>query len=197
MRDFWENCDTDFAHITVGKYQSYDEMVEMWHEEYLDEYDFDGKTVIDYGCGGGWLYDELPGTVQMYHGFDIAARQIEAAGSRISDNCAKPYFVQFHLLPHAIDNLKADVLICQSVIQHLSVEEYKSFLQAVNTSGIPELILNWRDGECVFNKDSVQRACITNCDALLGELTNYELVKLCDARAYDMRYATFRKKGHN
>jgi len=58
-KDFWETCDTDFAHITAGKYQTYDDAVAVWHKEFWDTCSWHDKIVVDYGCGGGWLYKEL------------------------------------------------------------------------------------------------------------------------------------------
>jgi len=102
MRDFWENCDMDFAHITTGKYQSYDDAVAMWHEEYLVDYDFSGKTIIDYGCGDGWLLNELPDNIKGCYGLDIAQRQIDAAIPR-----AIPGKAEFLLLPQDLTKFNA------------------------------------------------------------------------------------------
>ncbi len=186
MKDFWEKCDTDFAHITTGKYQSHEDMVNVWYDEFLCDYDFKKKTVIDYGCGGAWLFDELPKSIKKYYGFDIAERQIKAASERVNNKKA-----EILLLPQDLRTFNADALVCQSVIQHLSKDEYIRLMEIFNQSGIPTLILNWREGETVFRDDNVQMACHTNMMDIIGRLSNYTVKKINPTRKHNMKYGTF------
>jgi len=197
-KDFWETCDTDFAHITAGKYQTYDDAVAVWHKEFWDTCSWHDKIVVDYGCGGSWLYKELASMladgirIKKYYGLDIAQRQINAACAASGDNPD----AEFLLLPQNLCTLNADILVCQSVIQHLNMEEYNVLLESINDSGIPELILNWRDGAGgpVFNERNVRLACHTDCNGLLAHLSRYEVAWLNPVRKYKMRYGGFRLK---
>lgn len=196
MKEFWETCDTDFAHITTGKYQTYEYMVGVWHKEFLKNYDWQEQTVVDYGCGGGHLCRALReyGWRGKYVGVDIAKRQLCSAEATLKEIGHEEY--DLLLLPQKLSSIKADILVCQAVMQHMAPQDYFPFLDNVNNSGIKDVVLQWRDGNLRFNERSVRFRCFTDYRQILLSLSSYKLDFINKVRWRKVRYGGFGLETH-
>jgi len=170
-KEFWENCDPRFAHCTLKEH-------EVRHEEWQDWFNMEGKTILDYGCGGdttlAFAYPDNP-----YIGVDIAERSIATALLHLRKQEHKNH--QLHLLPVELADFNADILVAQQVMVHFcSKEMLDEFLANVERSGIPELLLETRH---IDNKDlwflptSPNHACSVSWEYLEKHLPSYRRVK--------------------
>ncbi len=182
--EFWDKCDPVFSHIEISGYLNNPSVLaKSWENNFLKEYNFTNKTVIDYGIGGAFLGLYLFNFkgIKKYIGFDISERQLKEATKNLNG---------FTFELHNVINKKefkfypADIFICQAVIQHFPNEEYLiNFLTDINKSNINDVMLQIRyNDKTVFNKnydktEDVRLACQTNSDYLLNYLTNYTLIK--------------------
>lgn len=166
----------------------------------------DGKTVIDYGCGGGWtgkfLFDEK--NIKAYLGIDIAQRSIEAAEKNLADYEDKVFLlVDPNALPD-FSQMKADFFISLSCIQHFPDQEYLDyFLDAVNKSGIKTLILQVKySDKTIFREHpyktthDIGNGCFTNFKYLKSKLTNYKGVTDATEEG-EYQYMRFKLIGNN
>ena len=81
--------------------------------------DTTGKTVVDLGCGNGYLYNKLrsPGS---YIGIDYSEQLLEKAKNR-TKILPSTYFILSDITkPLAIKPNIADVVVCNMVVQYLS-----------------------------------------------------------------------------
>jgi len=193
VKDFWEKCDTSFAHLTTDRHLGgYNKLTSFWQSHFLDDLsgiiDFSVSTVIDYGTGAGYLgmYLNEKYNVKKYIGIDIAERSIAEA-----DKNLKKTDTDYRLLlaPVIFSDLKPDVFISQAVIQHFPTEEYLvDFLNNVNMSeskvvmlqiaqpstNIPSKTVQIKNNDYVHSNDVVRR-CTTYPEAISEKLTNYTL----------------------
>lgn len=182
--EFWDNCDPVFSHIEISGYLNNPiALAKSWENNFLKEYDFTDKTVIDYGIGGGFLGLYLFNFkgIKKYIGFDISERQLSEANKNLD---GFPFELYNTLNRKGFKSYPADIFICQAVIQHFPNEEYLiNFLTDLNKSDINDVMLQIRYNEkTVFNKsydktEDVRLACQTNSEYLLNYLTKYTLVK--------------------
>lgn len=181
--DFWDNCDPIFSHINISGYlKSPAELAKSWESNFISEYDFSNKTVIDYGIGGGFLglYLFQNKNIKKYIGFDISERQLNEAKNNLNGYQTELINVEnrkpFKAYP-------ADIFVSQAVIQHFPNEKYLiDFLVDLNDSEINEIMLQIRyNSKTIFSDDynkmeGVRLACQTNSKYILNFLTNYNLV---------------------
>lgn len=150
--------------------------------KWLNQIEWNGKSVVEYGCGGGFGGEYLfTQGISQYTGLDISPRGIAHTTRRL-----KGKSVDLHLVNSYSAEYKADVFITYAVIQHFPSESYvDNFFQEVNKSETPELMVQFRIGDEVLFHDSayadetqnsVKLACILDFQFLLDRLTNYELV---------------------
>ncbi|MGB3129361.1 MAG: class I SAM-dependent methyltransferase [Dehalococcoidia bacterium] len=186
-KDFWETCSLAFAHIAFPKeYQTEAEIIEQWEREFLPRYDWAGKTVVDYGCGGAFLGEcLLKRGIGKYIGLDIAERSVGAARGRLPEATIK-------LLPADIREFKADILVCQAVMFHMSEPDLNGFLAELNESGIPEIVLQWRHGHSTWFDASERLRCFTCWRDIREALPSYEKAWLRPVGRCDARYGGFR-----
>lgn len=182
--EFWDNCDPVFSHIDISGYlNNPSALAKSWENNFIKEYDFSNKTVIDYGIGGGFLGLHLfkfKG-IKKYIGFDISERQLNEASKNLEG-----FTIELHNVMNRkqFKSYPADIFISQAVIQHFPDEAYLiNFLTDINKSGINDVMLQIRyNDKTVFNEnydktEDVRLACQTNSDYLLNYLTNYSLIK--------------------
>lgn len=182
--DFWENCNPNFSHIEIsGHLKDFKTLTSSWENNFLNEYDFTNKCIIDYGIGGGYLglYLFQNKSLNKYIGFDISNRQLNQARKNL-----KGYNCEFYNsnIDKKFNKYDANILICQAVIQHFPNEEYLiDYLNNVNDSGVEDVMLQIRySDDTKFNEgydnmESVRLACQTNSDYILKRMVNYDLNK--------------------
>jgi len=215
-RKFWETCRANYAHLKYNRELTPDTgRVLSFHVEFIDEFDFNNKTIVDYGCGGGHLglYLFQYCNIEKYIGVDIAERSLISTRKLLKDN---DYNFKTHLVPVDFMSLKADMLISIACMQHFpNVKYLKLFLKNINNSNIKDVVLNIRyanetisngaydDVEATFKKIKETRAvcnffgvaCLTNKEYIGSKLTNYILVKKTgDDIKNKGQYLTYRMK---
>ena len=184
IKQYWDNSSTNMAHIS---YDYVRRAFPVWEKYFLSTTDFYNKIVIDYGIGGGFLGKILfeKHNIKKYIGIDISERQIDVASKNLIQ-----YNTEFLKTPVNLENINADIFVCQSVIQHFPTEIIlQDFLQNVNNSTCVKLIIQIRyDSENIFSNkyDShkdICYACYTNSEYIGRYLTNYEIVSKSDVDA--------------
>lgn len=144
-----------------------------------------GKTVIDFGCGGGWTgkYLFAEKKIKAYLGIDIAQRSLDAAKKNLSEY---PNSVFLLIDPNALPDfsqMTADYFVSLSCIQHFPDKEYLDyFLRSLNKSGIKNIILQVKySKETKFREvpykttHDIGNACFTNSGYILSQMTNYKM----------------------
>lgn len=144
----------------------------------------EGKTVIDYGCGGGWIGKFLfeKKNIKAYLGIDIAQRSIDAAKENLKEHDDKVFLlIDPNNLPD-FSQMKADLFISLSCIQHFPDKEYLDyFLDVLNKSEIKTLILQVKYSDTTRFREhpyktthDIGNGCFTNFKYLQSKLTNYD-----------------------
>jgi trans-aconitate methyltransferase len=179
-RKFWETCAFKYAHLTDEKQLAAGSLAEYVHRKgFIDHIDWKGKSVIDYGCGGGYIAKylfEKCGIIEC-HCVDIAIRSLETSMLTLDG-----YPCTFSQTPVELKQLKADILFSVACIQHFpDLAHLDDFLANVNESGVKTAMLQIREHRVTrFNNaylsgEDYGNACRTNKDHISGRLSNYEL----------------------
>lgn len=171
-KDYWENCDERQAHLWTDPKELRPERWNTW----LPWFDFRDKVVVDYGCGGAFVYDVIKTRVHRYVGIDIAERSLDFARKRLKDE-KKCLFLK---APCELSELNADILIAQQVITHMAYAEMlNQFMESIKRSGIGQLMLEVMchpDNDSVsFGGKSIHDACSVGKDYLAKHM-KYNLV---------------------
>jgi 2-polyprenyl-3-methyl-5-hydroxy-6-metoxy-1,4-benzoquinol methylase len=202
VKDFWENCGSTFAHLTVDQWlKDKKSLFETYQSNFLKfNIDPSNKSIIDYGIGGGYLGEYLLSnySINNYIGIDIAERSIKVA----KDNLKEYNNVEFHLSPMDFSKLKADLFISFAVIQHFPNKEYlEDFLKNLNSSNISELLLQIRHNRTTKFTDSyeshsdVRLGCVTNPSFISKILTKYKIQSKTNIqKENNYQYLYFTKK---
>jgi 2-polyprenyl-3-methyl-5-hydroxy-6-metoxy-1,4-benzoquinol methylase len=84
-----------------------------------------GGTVLDFGCGTGWLCELLAefGATSV-HGVDESEAQIAIARSRLA-LARDPGAIHYAVGRDVPDDLRADVVVCHAILHHLSWDEIR------------------------------------------------------------------------
>ena len=172
------------AHLkTDGKFLVKEDL-EQFYDKAIDGINFNKKSVLDIGCGGGLLGEYLLYKNDCtYTGIDIAERSVQAAKERLKDLNAMIIIIPDPLCISGILNNEFDIAICLNVIQHIPDREYFDlFLQALNESGINQLILQFKfkpvttfQANPYQTTHEINLACYTNQKAVKKALGNYKI----------------------
>ena len=149
------------------------ELYAYWDKRFVSRVNWNNKKIVDYGCGGGYLYQKIS-PIDRYVGLDISQRSLDFAEKNNGGNI----YSEYRLLPIYLDAYAHyDILVCQAVIHHFpSIEHLDGFLENVNRSGINELVLQHRHrDDMLFQPDNPGNACWTREPYISGGLCNYEL----------------------
>jgi ubiquinone/menaquinone biosynthesis C-methylase UbiE len=185
LEKFWDSCDSNFAHISLSRHlPGYDKLTKTWENSFISKINFKGKSVIDYGIGGGFLGKYLfeKKEISKYIGIDISKRSLSHANNNLSQ-----YSNKINLLHtdefYSKFNENAQIFISQACIQHFPDELYLlSFLNKINLLSCDTLMLQIRKGDTTFfsntkNKKLLEEdivfACHTNSTFMSKYLTNY------------------------
>jgi cyclopropane fatty-acyl-phospholipid synthase-like methyltransferase len=173
MTKKWNEKATDeFCHIKI------DDKIKQNYIDYLGDINLEGKTVIDYGCGGGYLGKYLfkEKGIKKYIGFDICDKSIKAAKKNLKSYDAKIYKVTEHV---DFSQYKANIFISFECIQHFPTFQYLlTFLKTVNESKIPEILLQIRIGKVTFvNNNVMTYMCKVPDTIITGKLNKYDWIR--------------------
>lgn len=153
-------------------------------DRWLSQINWEGKTVVDYGTGGGHgeVYLHSKGATSFVC-LDVSDRSITNAKDRITkhgfiDKCS------FHRVDEYNHKFTGDAFVTHAVIQHFPDIEYtKRFFSELDKSGISELAIQFRYSTQVsFSlrdysgpENAIKLACHLNLEFLLSNLPNYTL----------------------
>lgn len=200
VKKFWNTCAFKYAHLNDGEgrlLRPGSPLEQIYKFHFMDVIKFEHKSLIDYGCGGGYVpryLFEHRGLKQAFC-IDIAERSLKIAKKILKKKNAK-----FYLAPVRLDQFKADILLCIACIQHFAdKKELDSFLKNANTSNVKVIILQIRSGELSFNNayntgGDVGYSCVTNEPYISKALSNYKIYKLGDILSNQYQYIIWVKK---
>jgi hypothetical protein len=181
INEAWEKRVSETsAHIKINQWLGSINDLNSFYDLCIRDNNFENKTVIDYGIGGGYLglYLFQNKGIKKYIGYDVAKRSIIATEKNLKEFENK----ELIYIEDVPDFKKADYFISIAVIQHFPTKDYlDEFLDKLNKSGCKNIILQVRDGKTEFRKDvykttdSIAWACHTNEDYINERLTNYTL----------------------
>lgn len=108
-----------------------------------------GKSVIDFGIGGGILGEELLTRhgIRHYTGIDISNRSLYVSRQRLHRLRKRTPPIpstqwDLHRAPYEFRELHADVFICMAVIQHFPSRAHTlAFFANLERSGIASIVL--------------------------------------------------------
>jgi SAM-dependent methyltransferase len=185
VSSFWDSCKSTYAHLkndhrVISKGNKLEETL---HKIFLDCIDFKNKTVIDYGCGGGflgkYLFEEKE--IKKYIAYDISKRSLSFARKTIGNKNSEFILVEDGFY---FENNSADVFISLACIQHFPDKYFLDyFTKKVNESKCKFVVLQYRyNDETVFNSayeyddGDTRLACMLDENYFKDNLTNYKLV---------------------
>jgi SAM-dependent methyltransferase len=190
VKQAWENMSDTGAHLRPTKYfESEEKMKERFKRLLTDKIDVDGKTIIDYGCGGGYLGKHLEGfKIKQYIAFDIAEKSIKRAMENVK--IRNSAFLRANVIPK-IKDFKPDIFCSFACMIHFPTKDYlDDFLNTVNESGAKHLVLEirntgkgtkFREEPYKTYKDLIH-ACITEESYISKKLNNYKLTEKTDPK---------------
>lgn len=178
IKEFWcKKANNFYVHIDLGeKKKGYIDLL----KSQIDFNIFRDKVVIDFGCGGGILFDLIKDNCKQYIGYDISKKVIDFCKKKFEKykNCE---FIEINNFNFNFP--KANIITCFSVIQHQpDIEIVNNMLKKFNESNAEFIFLNIRksDNE-IFekniyqNKESVRLAYQTNSNSIIEKLNNYKI----------------------
>ena len=138
----WDLAPEKLAHINLDEYTE-KRLINSFKSII---YDFSFLSVLDYGCGGGYFAEWVTSNYNChYYGYDISFRSLERAKKR------NPY-LEF---TDKLNNIPGvDVLVCLSVIQHMTKDQLKNFIKFCEESKPKEILLQYRYGD-EYNEDNL------------------------------------------
>lgn len=175
--EFWEQCDRAFAHLDINDHLvSQESLYNSWKRSFVKYFSWEGKSVADYGIGGGYLGQMLLSEFEIakYSGIDISQRSLDEARDNLNTYTSQTAFYKSTVNFSTID---VDIFVSLACIQHFPNQEYlDSFLTNINNSTIPDVMLQIRRGnDLTFQPDNPILSCVTNYEYMSGLLSNYML----------------------
>jgi len=165
--------------------------LEQGWSAFLPHFNWTGKAVVDYGCGGGFLGLKLFETygISQYTGIDIAQKSLDQTRTRLAKWVADDT-VQLKRTPVEFSDVNSDIFVSQQVIQHFpSVDYLEHFLENVDSSQAKQLMLHFRqsnNGEtystdayrngAASKRQDVVFALLANVSFFTSHLKNYALM---------------------
>lgn len=168
--NYWDKCDPEFAHLTLGKrITSEQELYAEWEEHVVPHLRL-GGTLVDYGCGGGWLGKFLLKNrlIKRYIGIDFSTRSLEFARKNLRDFGDKCRFQDF--FRHEPATPQPLELTCLNVLHHVPSIERLLSMRAHLSIHAERLIVTIRDknGTTFFQPTNPGNALWTTAQYMAG-----------------------------
>jgi SAM-dependent methyltransferase len=182
IKEYWETCGQHYAHLVETENRKIEDHFREYKRILLNNLkDLKDKTVIDYGCGGGFLGELLfkEYGIKKYIGIDIAQRSLDFAKERLIEKN-----VEFYLLPIALNTIKADVLFCFACLQHIQSEKILlEILKNFNDSDIRFIAIHFKYSKDIIFSNEYKQCnagiyCQLNIEYIQKELTNYVCMEM-------------------
>jgi len=187
MKFFWEITSHGYAHLRVRRNRPKEKFFTGYNRLILNHLDYNlkGKTVIDYGCGGGFLGALLFNKykIKKYIGIDIAERSLKYCERRLYRHNGG---LELYFPPKDLKEIGADIIFSFAMLQHIPTEEtMEEILDNMNTSGVEYICLHYRHGGLTIfrneylkepNRRNVGACCVTNNKYLKPRLSNYRII---------------------
>lgn len=179
-QDWWDHTANEaFQHLDEAYVNAH---MKDW-QTFLPRFEWKGKSILDYGIGGGYLGKILLRDygINHYTGVDISQKALDAAQHTLANWNAS---LSLHLTPLKFSDATPTILVSQQVIQHFpSVEYLSSFLNNVDNSRASQLMLHFRQSKnkTTYSTDAyndgghhdVTFALLTDVRFLKHHLKNY------------------------
>lgn len=202
MANFWNTVKPRYSHFGETEIE-YNALMSRF-EKICKRLILSGKTVIDYGCGGGILGEYLlkKRSIAKYIGYDLSERSLSKMQERLKEFSEK--VIPVLVVHHDIDfsTIKPDLIFCIACLYHFPEKEYLDrYLSRFNESDAENVVIEIRDsgeGTCFqlntysdFN--SVTNACRTNAEYVSEKMSNYELVDASEISTNKLQILHFKK----
>lgn len=123
-------------HVTNAQYlQPHNKPLFDYFAEAIPSFDWNRRTVLDFGCNVGNLYLHAAGRIKNYIGLDIQHKSLEVARSRypearwIHHNRFHPSYNVHGVADLALQlDTKVDLIVAYSVFSHCSLQELRASL---------------------------------------------------------------------
>ena len=195
LKKFWENTAARNAHL--GKDGEGADLMERARLFVGEKMSLKNKTVIDFGCGGGflgkYLLENKP--IKKYIAFDVATRSLSQAKENLKGFEDKTEFRQ--VIDHTWNfaELKPDVIVCLAVMIHFPTQLYlDNFIRTCENSGAKNLVLEIRNkgrglvmqkepysADCFAASPKTCLTCETSPEYVAARLPSYNLVDKTNA----------------
>jgi len=198
--DAWERrVGPSTAHLVTDTHLRKENLFASF-EMACSDVDFSDKTIIDYGCGGGFfgLYLSNKFIVKKYIAYDLAQRSLDVAKKNLEflpENMKE--FIKVD--PWNIPQLHADVFCCFSVIHHMPTKEYLDyFFGVLNSSALKTVLLTCKysafesfQTHPYKTTKEINNACLTNAVEIAKRLGSYNLASKTYAEPGKYQYMRF------
>jgi len=183
MKEVWENIKPRSAHLGLSGEK--EAMFDRYKYLITSRMVVNGKTIIDFGCGGALLGLYLLENFKpsKYIGYDLSERSIAQAMKNL-ENYQNAVFTILWEHRFNFAELNPDIIVCLACIIHFPTQLYlDNFLRECNKSGAKRLVLEIRDSgwgtqfaKIPYNSENdIYRACLTNKEYISERLTNYNI----------------------
>lgn len=201
MKEVWENIKPRSAHLGLSGEKEM--MFARYKELISNNLKVNGKTIIDFGCGGALLGLYLLENFKplKYIGFDLAERSIQTAQKNLLGYDCELKLLKEHRFNFA--ELNPDIIVCLACIIHFPTQLYlDNFLKDCNLSNAKNLVLEIRDigngtkfsSRPYENGEDIYRACLTDEKYVSEHLFNYFLTYKTEPSENGCQVLYYRKK---
>jgi len=198
QKEIWEGMPDVYAHRKLEKWLGDWTHYKAYYKKHaIDRLgDLTGKTIVDYGCGGGYTGKILlESKIKKYIGVDISTKSCKSAILNIGKG-DRVEIINGETVPDC------EILISIAVIQCLPDEKaYNELMEKINNSKAEKVLLQYRYGKKKYRKASevsindIVHSCYTNAEDIAAYLTSYELVSvITDDKKERLDYALFERK---
>lgn len=139
IREKWDGKQIPYEHT------NYEERKDDIYKQIVEGYDFEGKTIIDFGCGAGhlgkYLFENF--NIKKYIGIDTSKVSINFAKERLRNYDNKELILMDEFFDFS--KYEADIFISIFCIRYFPDRLYlDEFLKKVNESKCKDLIIQYR-----------------------------------------------------